>query len=587
VIGSVLRIRYELTQALAEGPIFRTFAAHDKVQSREVSIRVVKEPFAADPEFIEKLGDVLKRVGSIRHPVLEELYEVDSDESTSFIVGQAIRGSSLGERLRKLATFSVPASVEAAISICDGLSTLHRSNIAHGEITSQTIWMQPDGEVRIQMPDFWEAYIVNDKAKEAYLISSAAYLAPEVSRGGLPTPASDVYSVGVLLFELVTGRQPFRGDTAVAMAIQHATEPPPSAKSMNPSVPQSLDQMIKKALAKRTDERYADASELLSDLRMLQDALRFGKTLNWPLSGASPEAAEPIVPVVKKKESEPKAPTLARPKREPKEERESDVPVWIKVAIAFVAGLVCVFVGIFFYTNFQQAKKIVVPHLAHLNSTEAASRLQKLGFRLGTTRTETNDQFGTDTVISTTPIAGETEYENSQVSLLVSSGSKFVEVPDLRGVTLDKAKGMLGSLDLQLDDNVEQARDRHLEAGLIISQTPAPRAKFERNTRVHVVVSTGKEAVRDDSGNDTKYVYNIRIKLSDIDQPVTLRVDMTDSKGTKTLVEQKYDPNSDVPVSAEGYGKQVTFRIFYNNELVKQVPVQADESNDNNGDNQT
>jgi beta-lactam-binding protein with PASTA domain len=356
---------------------------------------------------------------------------------------------------------------------------------------------------------------------------------------------------------------------------------------LNPSIPQSLDGMIKKAMEKRTDDRYQDAAELLSDLRMLQDALRFGKTLNWPIAGA-PKAAAPVsaVPVeatLKKVRPDPKP---VRPPREPRDVVDSDVPVWIKLSIACVGGMVFLMLAIFMYTNVQHAKTITVPRLTHLSVTEATSRLQKAGFKVGRTRTEPNDQVPADTVIATDPNAGESEYENSQVNLVVSGGSKFVEIPDLRGVTVDKAKAMLSSIDLQLDDQTSEVRDRSVQAGLIVQQNPPPRAKFERNTKVHVTVSSGRGPTRDEGDDNTKSIYRVQVTLSDIDQPVNLRVDLTDARGTKTVTEQKAQPNDVIPVSAEGYGKEVTFRIFYNNELVKQVPVQANRVDSNNTDEQ-
>lgn len=580
MIGSVLRVRYELTQQIVENPVFEVFAAQDKVQGREVCVRLLRGQFAKDQDFVETLTQVVKRVAAFHHPNIEELFEVDSDDDAVFVVGQLTKGSSLAERLRKLATFSVPGAVETGIAVCEGLQNLHRSAIAHGDLSGRTIMMQSDGEIRLQTPGFWEAYYTNSSARDSMLALNAAYIAPEVSRGSLPSPSSDVYAVGVILYELLTGRQPYRGETPVAIAVQHATEPVPSPKALNPSVPLALDGIVKKALAKSVDERYRDAGELLSDLRMLQDALRFGKSMPWPprpiaepvLGEAAASTPRPAVPAP--------AAAAAAPRKRVKTTDDADVPVWIRIAIAFFSGLLFVIIVFFMFANFQRPTTVKVPELKRMNETLAGQTLSKLGLRIGTRKEQPSEQVPAGNILSTEPPAGTPMYPDNPVNVVVSTGSKFVEVPDLRGVTADKAKEVLASVGLVLDeDHIEDVPDRNLDKGLIVSQTPPPRGKYERNTRVRVKVSSGGSRVSSSGGDaNTKYLYTIKITLSDVDQPVLLKVDLTDSRGTKTLREEEHSPGDQVQITAEGYGSEVYFRIFYNGELVKEVPAKAGSS---------
>lgn len=578
MIGEVLRIRYEITQLISESPILQSYAATDKVQSREVCVRVVKDPYSGDSEFVERLGEVVQRLAPVRNPGIEELYEVDEDEKAVFLVGQLTRGSSLGERLQKLATFSVPAAVEILISVCDALQSLHRAGLSHGNVGSHSIWMQPDGEVRLQTAGLWHAYYGNTQAREAMALVGAPYMAPEISRGGLPTPASDVYSAGILLFELVTGRQPYQADGLVAMALQHATEPIPSARQMNGSVPQALDAMIRKAMEKNTSERYRDAGEFLSDLRMLQDALRFGKTLSWPIRQPAPAPAPEPKPDAPRRR-EPK-PVVEKPPKPVRAQSDGDVIPFVKYAIVFFGGIFLVVAALLLYTNFQPTKRITVPDLAGLSMDAAKQALAKMGLKLEEREEQASERIPAGSIISTRPSAKEQVLENSSVEAVVSSGSRFVEVPDLRGVTVDKARDMLQKVGLQLDERTETVRDNNLEAGMIVSQIPPPRSKFDRETKVRVKVSSGKNRARSQDSQDanTKYLYTVHIKLSDIEQPVRVRVDMTDSQGTKTISDEQHSPGDEYDVNAMGFGSDVNFRIFYNGELVKQVSGQQSDS---------
>jgi len=593
VIGSVLRVRYELTKLLSENTFFAHYSAYDKVQSREVSIRLVKEPYAKDAELLKTLEDLVKRLSSVRHPAIEELYEVDSDDNAVFIVGQLTPGASVAERLHKLATFSVPATIEVGIAICDGLQALHRAGIADGDVSSATIAMQADGEVRLQNAGLWQAFFENQQGREAFLIATAAYSAPEISKGALPTPASDIYSLGVLMYELLTGRKPYVGDSALVLALKHATEPVPSVRQASPSAPQPLDHIVAKAMSKAPADRYADGGEMLSDLRMLQDALRFGKSLTWPLRAEGAKVA-PVetAPATSGAPSEKSAQKKVKAPKPPKPEVESDVPGWLRNIILFAAGILAFVVFLVMYLSLNKPVMLKVPQLKNLTMSEAKQTLESIGLKLTVEKTKPTNGPA-DTILSTDPGPGEAILKGEDVKVTVSAGSKYVEVPDLRGLTPDKARETLRSVGLDLDDRIDKTPNKDVDEGLIVSQAQPPRGKYERGTKVRVQVSSGRQRTRtsDDPDADRKYVYTLTVKLSKLDQPVRVRVDMTDARGTKTIVDAEHNPDETLPIKAEGYGSQVTFRIFYNGELVKQMPVSAkdakqSDSTDDTTDNQ-
>jgi serine/threonine-protein kinase len=179
--------------------------------------------------------------------------------------------------------------------------------------------------------------------------------------------------------------------------------------------------------------------------------------------------------------------------------------------------------------------------------------------------------------LETDPEAGAKVYVGDTLSATISAGSRFVEVPDMRGMTVDKAKIMLDSLGLELDPRMEYERDPDVEKGMVLKQIPEPRTRVERKTEIRVVVSSGKERVKPKGEDSTKYLYTVRIELSDITEQVMLRVDMTDARGTKTIDERERQPGELVELTAEGYGGEALFRIYYNGELVTQVKREPDE----------
>jgi eukaryotic-like serine/threonine-protein kinase len=603
LIGSVLRVRYEITAALGDTPMFQVYAAKDRLQAREVCVRLLKEPFADEPEFISKLQEVTKNLQGIQHPHLERFLEMEAEEGTAFLVTELSKGTVLRERLRKLGTLSVPVAVSSAIVICEAIQALHTENRVHGDIGSHNVVINADGDTKVQLYGTWQAYAFSQSAGHAALPDMAAYLAPEISRGAMPSAASDVYGIGVLLYEMLAGRQPFIADTPVAVALKHLNEGVPNVRMMNPSVPIVLAEIVKKAMSKEPVTRYIDAGDLLADLRILQDALRFGRTLAWPLRESR---TAPITPIVAEK---PKvAPTMsatretAKPAKEPKpskpakeprgrrvevatagaprvliEKEAPDVPVWVKTLIAFFAGLLAVLVVIYVVFNLNKPKMVEVPALKRLTFSEATSRLDELKLKARVQRRETDENVPAEQVLRSSPAGGEKVFEGSTVNLVVSLGSAMVEIPDLKGVNVDEATRILTSIGLETDPSVEQVASAQVGKGLILDQQPPKGKKVQRGSTVKVKISAGELTSRERREMNTRYNYRLEIGLEDITTKVRLRIDMVDARETRTIYEKEHEPGDRFPVIASGYGKKVTFKFYYDGEWVKDQEATVDE----------
>lgn len=583
MIGTVLNVRYELTAAHGEGPIFIAYSARDQVTGAEISLRIVKPPFAQEDEFLQKLSNVVAEYSVLHHPGIESLNEVVRDADSPFVVGQLSRGATLSDRIRKLAPFSVPVSVSTAISIAQALDAVHRAGLVHGGITAQNCVVKTDGEVRLQLAGIWKAYSASPTAGAVILPELAPYLAPEVSGGAMPSSRSDVYALGVLLYELLTGRWPYNGDTHLAIALRHSTSPTPSVRLLNPAVPVVLDEIIRKAMSKVPEQRYGQASEMLSDLRILQDALRFGRSLTWPLT------PRPEEPETKPVASEPArvAPkmTALRPEEPPeiarKVRHERDIPVWMLVTLAFLFAVVCSLLAVWMIFNLNKPRLVDVPKLRGQSMAEARQNLEALHLTLRIARHEPNEHVEADHVLDESPQPGMKVREGEAVSVILSAGSRYVTVPDLKNLTVDKATSILESVDLTLDPNIEKQRSFGTPEGQIISQNPGPKARVARKSSIHISISASDataSAPAPPSPTGPGFLYTVKVKLTDLTKPTDVKVDMTDERGTRTVFEQTEDSGQQFEVNETGYGDTATFRIYYDGELVKTVEKHATDS---------
>ena len=534
MVGSVLRVRYELIQLLDEGPIFACYAARDRLQGSEICIRVIRPPFAGEAPFLQKLREIVQRYATVQHPGVESMLEVDEDEGNPFLISELTKGTSIAERIRKLAPFSVPVAVSTAISLCEG-------PIAAGVV----------------------------------LTSMAPYLAPEISAGGMPSPASDVYSSGVLLYELLTGRLPYNADTPVSMALKHATGGVPSVRMFNPAVPSVLEEIVKKALSKEPYGRYASAGALLSDLRVLQDALRFGRTLNWPLT---PETMTPQV------NSMPKT-TASRiePIAKKKVKVERDVPLVLWFLIAIFGAPAAMLLGIYIWFSLSRPNPTKVPSLGGLTIEEARQMVKPEKLIVDVDSHRASEKVPEEHIISSDPPSGVPVREGSHVRVILSSGSQRVAVPDLVGKSPDDAKIAIEGAHLQLDENIGSDHSKKIPSGMVMSEEPKAGTKVDPSSKVKIVVSTGDDGSGDGNANTPPLAggetntYTIKVKLTNLTKPVTLRIDIVDDKGTRSVYEAEHEPEETVELATRGTGKQIKFRIYYDNQLVREIPLKAEQ----------
>lgn len=575
MVGSVLQVRYELVQALPDGPIFTTYAARDLHNGGEVCVRLIQPPFSDDPLLISTIRDVVQRYAGIDHLGLERMKEVEDEAGAPFLVTEFTPGVPLADRIRKLAPFSVSVAVSTILSLCEGLDALHAAGLPHGDVSGTTAVAQPDGQIRLQLPGMWEVYAATPLAAGLVLPLMAPYLAPELSAGESPSPTSDVYAVGVILYELLAGRLPYNADTPVSMALKHATGTTPSVRMFNQSVPVVLDEIVKKAMAKEPALRYASAGDLLADLRVVQDALRFGKTVTWPIRPDRESIeSKPMPKTAPVRKATPKAPEATPSRRE-----RGDVPTFLVGAILFFGALFLAIAGVVLYLNLNEPPLVKVPSLRGLTIDEARRAIGAAKVRLEIEARRPDDNILAEHIIASTPNAGQSVRERGVITIVMSTGSRFVEVPDLSGISVDQARSTLKDLRLQLDDDIQQENSSDVDPGMVIRQSPRKGRKVEQTSKVQIVVSKGPSdsvPTGDPNGDGQARLYTLEVKLTGLDSAVTVRVDMQDAHSLRTIYEQYHQPGETISLPVRGTGREVTFFIYYDNELVKTVKKSAD-----------
>jgi serine/threonine-protein kinase len=539
---------------------------------------MIQPPFSGEASFLEALRNVISDTRAYEHPGLEKLLELDEHEGTPFLVSELSTGAQLQDKIRKLAPFSSHVSITTAIGVLEALTAMHDLDQAHGDIESSNVFVTQDGKVKLALPGVWKAYGASNTAGGVVLPGMASYLAPEITQGEMPSPRSDIYAVGSLLFELLTGRYPFSADTPIAMAMKHATNPVPSAKAQNPGVHIILEEIIKKMMAKLPADRYANAREALHDLRILQDALRFGKPISWPikLRGPIPEPTPVDQPVlvapkmsaIRKEPATPKQPTPAN-EPEPAEPYDGLPKFILAGAYIMVLGLIAL-VAMILYQNLTAPTKVRVPNLVNRNAMQAEQDLKKLGLVFRTESVVSDKPEGTILLIE--PPADTKISVGESVKAKVSIGRKFVEVPDVLGLSVREARDLITKANLKV---VEKAKaSRNFEKGQVIEQNPPARQQLERESTVTLYVSNGK---RTGGGEERgpRMSYKIEFEL-DADEALRVRVDLIDSTGTAQVYEQDHAPGDLVTFEATGYGESVIFKIFYDGEFVYQKTARAE-----------
>ena len=480
--GRVLGNRYELIEKVGNGGMATVYKATDMVLKRYVAVKILRDEFTTDEEFIKRFETEAQSAARLTHPNIVSIYDVGVDAGIYYIVMELIQGKTLKEIIvEEKGPLPWKWSVNVAIQIASALEMAHKNNIIHRDIKPHNIIITEDGIAKVT--DFGIAKAVSNSTITAFgkTIGSVHYFSPEHARGGYTDAKSDLYSLGVVLYEMVTGRVPFDADTPVSIALKHMQEPPVPPIEVNPNLPEALNNIILKTLQKDPMYRYQTATELLVDLR---------KALKNPNGD-----------FVEQEEYDPTAKTqrISTDEIAKKSKKKGKFVEFIEKhkALSVFIGLILLFFIAFGLTmlilHFTNPKEVDVPTVVGLTKEEAKSKIENAKLKFEIESEEYNTDVEAGKVISQDPQGTETSLikvkEGETVKVKVSKGTETTTVPNVKGKSREEAEQLIE--DAKLTAEVVEETSKTVKEGYVISQETEPNASANAGDTVKIHVSTG------------------------------------------------------------------------------------------------
>ena len=479
--------RYRLTEQIGMGGMAIVYKAVDLRTGHNVAVKVLRPEFNEDAEFVSRFQREAEAASKMTHHNIVNLLDVGMDGDSRYLVMEYVQGKTLKEVIQERGRLSAPLACQIAIRILSALEHAHRNGIVHRDIKPQNILVHADGHIKVA--DFGIARIADSATltRGDMVMGSVHYFSPEQARGEGASAASDLYSTGVVLYEMLTGRVPFDGENPVAVAMQHLHAQPTPIQSLAPDVPPSVVRVCMKAMEKNPAMRYQSAREMAADLRAALEE----RNDRPPRRELDQEIRQPRPHLRDEKPAEP----TGRQRRTPQRDRVWRI-LWIAVSVLAVAA---VGLGLFFGVRgliSRYATTVVVPNVEKENRETAEERLRKAGLQYIIRETSSNE-YEKGIVINQVPDPGETvQRERESVQLLVSTGTQKQEMPSLVGSSAADAVTLLKNMGISnvISERVvsgEQALD------LVVATSPEAGAQVDSDTAVTLSVSGGEAIVPD------------------------------------------------------------------------------------------
>ena len=487
--GKTLNGRYKIQTLIGTGGMAAVYLAKDLILDRLVAIKVLRLDFRQNNDAMRRFRREALSATQLTHPNIVGVYDVGQSQEMNYIVMEYVEGTDLKDYIRQRGALHPIEAVRIMMQIVSAIAAAHQNRIIHRDIKPQNILIDREGNVKIT--DFGIAVALSDTSltQTNTLLGSVHYLSPEQARGGMATIQTDIYALGIVLYELLTGRVPFDGESAVSIALKHFQEPLPPVVNPTAMVPQSLENIVLKATAKDPMNRYRSCYEMFQDLKTCLDSTRLYEKKFVPanFSGEtkvlSPISTQKIKPIQSSREI-------------PVVEMDEEKPVKKKRKWPWVLLLMISVIGIMAFAFLHSSpKEVQVPDVTNL--TEAAAKIKLADAKLSVTDVipVQSDEVESGKVIETNPKAGSTVKEKSKVTIKVSSGKEAVTMKDYRNKTYETARDELKKLGFTVEKKEENSDS--VEAGKVISQSIAPNQKVEgKDTVITLVVSKGETSIK-------------------------------------------------------------------------------------------
>ena len=574
--GTFIANRYEIVGQVGTGGMSDVYKAKDHALGRYVAIKVLKSEFSEDTNFVSKFRTEAQSAAVLEHPNIVNIYDVGSENGIHYIVMEYVEGITLKTYIEKKGQLTYKEALSIAIQVGRGIQAAHAKNIVHRDIKPQNIIISTDGKVKVT--DFGIARAVSENTIHSDVMGSVHYASPEQARNGYVSNRSDIYSLGIVMYEMVTGRVPFDGDSTVAVAIQHLQDEMDPPSKYAPNLPISLEKIIQKCTQKSPDRRYDSMESLLIDLRKallnpnedFVTLVPFSQDKTRVLTDDEVNEIKKKTEAVKQDEPEPEEDDMSEYDDDMSEYDEDDddaeegrflnskmekIVGIMRIVVAIIIVIIVVYIlGSFFDVFHFGSKKnnskndtlvsedveesVVMIDLKGKTLDEAKTELKKLGLNVTEAGTEISDSYEKGQIIDQDVAKGETVKTGTTIKVTVSAGSeeenaKDVDVPDVTGKTAEAAMATLEDKNLTVSREFEFSND--VPSGQVIRQDPKAGKTVKEGTKVTIYVSQGTESIKvtDVRG---KSEADAKAALSDFD--VTTTTEHSDTVAEGNVISQ-------------------------------------------------
>ena len=499
MIGRVFDDRYEVVSKLGSGGFADVFLANDRVLGRQVALKVLSSRYAHDEQFVERFRREASSAAGLNHPNIVQIYDRGEAEGTYYIAMEYLEGRSLKEVIVKYAPLSSELLVSVAVQIVEGLRFAHRRDVIHRDIKPQNIIIDNDGRVKVTDFGIARAGSASTMTEAGSILGTAHYFSPEQAQGQPVEAASDLYSLGIVMYEMATGNLPFDGDNPVSIAMKHVHEMPPAPRIANPAIPENLEAVIMRSLGKRPVDRYLTAQAMLDDLRRVQEGESveapngFGDEVTRVMNAAAGMAGGAGMAQATQVRRRPSDLPPAAMEHDEQPGKPRSVWPWVLVIILILALAGAAYVIL---TNWSTgtAEMKVVPTVVGLTEAAAQSSITAAGFKYEKQGALPSATVPVGLVARQDPEQNTKLEKGKTVAYWISSGEGKVEVPNVVGMTEVEAAAKLAKAGLEVVRKPEVNTD--VDVGTVLRQNPEALKKVDAGTSVTITVAAATNTIK-------------------------------------------------------------------------------------------
>ncbi len=539
--GQKINDRYEIIRSIGEGGMANVYLARDIILNRLVAVKILRGDLAEDEKFVRRFQREAIAASSLTHPNIVELYDVGEDHGKYYIVMEYVEGKTLKSLVKKRGALTLPEVVDIMLQLTSAIAKAHESYIVHRDIKPQNVIIMDDGRVKVM--DFGIASRLNgnELTQTNSVMGTVYYLPPEQANGTASTFKSDIYSLGILMYELVAGSVPFKGDSPVEVALKHMKNPLPSITEPYPEIPQSIENIILKASAKNPKNRYESVMEMHDDLLTALDKSRFNEP---KVKYAYPENDfDDDMPKERRSER-------TQNKEENRQNKKMNKALIALGSIIAVLAFAVIFITLI-YPRFFAKQDVEIPDVTDMTLAQAEKVLEDKGFKVkDKTKKENSDEIAKGKVIETDPEIGRSVKEGTTITLTVSKGSAKIEIEDYTGQNYYEVKAKLEAAGLEVVTEKEDIADSEdADENIILSQDVKAGTKLAKGEIITLTIPN-IYATYPDFAAEGYTVVDVRSFCEDNDIALEIKYQDSDNQNDGTIIYQNMSPGTKVNAGA-------------------------------------